>query len=388
MALHPVVGHEDVRSTLAAAFTRGSLPASLLLHGPRGVGKQHLGLWTARLAVCTDPSSDGPCDLCGPCRMALSLEHPDIHWYMPLERPKASGDRLVDALEDARLQAIAERRADSLAPSGAGGVRGLYLGAIRGLRSKASKRPTMADGPVFLVGDAELMVPQEASPEAANALLKLLEEPPGAARFILTSSEPGLLLPTIRSRTVPMHVGGLPERVVSDFLVERRGVDEKTAGWAASLARGSIGRALGFLPDGDDPGPLEEQRRDAHAIVAAAVAPTGGQGYRVALSYPPSRARALLDLLAFVEEWVRDLGAVAAGSPDRLFNTDARKRLERWVSEKELRAVDVPVAFAAIERSRELAKGNVNPQLVIAGLIRDLRAALAVDRRSPAHAAP
>jgi len=375
LTLHGLLGHEEVRHTLAEAHARGTLPAALLLHGARGVGKQHLALWLARLIVCEQPEG-GPCDRCVPCRMAGSLEHPDVHWYFPIERPKkVGGDRLDDALEDARQKAIAELRADALRPSHSDEVRGLYLGAVRNLRSRAAKRPTLA-GPVFIVGEAELLVPQEASPEAANALLKLLEEPPGEARFILTSSEPGLLLPTIRSRTVPVHVGGLPLEDVAAFLVEHRGTDVDVAAWAARLGRGSIGRALGFLPDEGEPGPLEGLRRSAFDLVVAATSARASDGYAAALGFPPARARALLDLFVFVEEWVRDLGAVAAGAGASVFNHDATARLEKLVASAGIGAVDVPAAFAKIEWARELAKGNVNPQLVVSGLVRDLRAAL------------
>lgn len=381
MSLHPLVGHEGVRETLANAHARHTLPSSLLLHGARGVGKQHLALWLARLLVCLEPSS-GPCERCGPCRMASSLEHPDIHWYFPLPRPKnASGDRLVDALEEARLETLAEVRAQSVRPSHFDEVRGIYVGTVRNLRSRAHKRPTMAQGPIFIVGDAEFLVPQEASPEAANALLKLLEEPPGGARFILTSSEPGLLLPTIRSRTVPLHIGAVPEQDVAGFLREHAGADAKISAWAAALSRGSVGRALGFLPEDGELGPLESIRRQAFDLVVAATAKQASEGYSLALRFPPAGARKLLPLFAFVEEWLRDLAAAAADADDLVFNRDALERLKKHVAHAEIRAVDVPVAFSYVEAAREFARGNVNPQLVVNGLMRDLRASL-VERAS------
>lgn len=377
MSLHPLLGHEAVRGVLSDAFGRGVLPSSLLIHGPRGVGKQHLALWLARLLVCKNPETSGPCERCGPCRMAKSLEHPDIHWYFPLPRPKkVAGDRLVDALEDARMQALAEIRAESLRPSHSSEVLGIYLGAARNLRSRAHKRPTMAEGPVFIVGQAEMLVSQEASPEAANALLKLLEEPPGGARFILTSSEPGLLLPTIRSRTVPLHVGGLPEEDVARLLQEHRGVDANVAEWAARLGRGAVGRSLGFLPDDGELGPLEALRRRAYELVVAATEKSAAGAYRSALGFPPAGARSLLALFAFVEEWVRDLAAVAAGADDLVFNHDAASRLREHVEQARLQTIDVAVAFSKIEWARELARANVNPQLVVNGLVHDLRAAL------------
>jgi DNA polymerase-3 subunit delta' len=309
--------------------------------------------------------------------MAQSLEHPDVHWYFPLPRPKnVSGDRLRDALETARMEALASRREQPLRPSHTDEVQGLYLGTVKNIRGRAHMRATMAAGPVFIIGDADLLVPQEASPEAANALLKLLEEPPGEARFILTSSEAGRLLPTIRSRTVPLQVSALDPGVISRFVQDTLEVEPRTAEWAAALGRGSLGRTLGFLPDGDEPGPLESLRRRAFKLVEVAIKDGGSEGYGVALGFPPAGARRLVDLFAFVEEWLRDLGAVASGAVDRVFNQDTAERLSSLVESSAILAADVPRALPAVERALELARGNVNPQLVVSGLIRDLRQAL------------
>jgi DNA polymerase-3 subunit delta' len=309
--------------------------------------------------------------------MALALEHPDIHWYFPLARPKGvSRERLRDALEQARHQELAALRATPIRPSWSDELLGIYLGSIQSLRAQAAKRPTMAEGPVFIVGQAELLVPQESSPEAANALLKLLEEPPGAARFILTSSEPGLLLATIRSRTVPLHVPPLSDTEARGFLEQHLELDPRRATWASRLGQGSIGRALAFLPDGDEQGPLEEQRRKAFDIVIAATGTDPSAGYAVAIGFPPARARTLIELFSFVEEWLRDLAAAAAGAEELVFNRDALPRLRKHVDGRSIEAWRVPTAFPCVERARELARGNVNPQLVVSGLIRDLRAAL------------
>ncbi|MDX1647440.1 MAG: hypothetical protein R3304_09875 [Longimicrobiales bacterium] len=376
MTLHPLVGHEPLRDALTASLLRDELPSSLLLHGPRGVGKQRLALWLAQLVVCSEPGERGPCGRCGPCRMALSLEHPDIHWYFPLPRPKGvSGDRLADALEQARHQELAEIRTEPMRPSWSDQIRAIYLGTVSRLRSTAAKRPSMA-GPVFIVGQAELLVPQEASQEAANALLKLLEEPPGQARFILTSSEPGMLLSTIRSRTVPVHVSPLAREEVQRFLEEEVDVEPKVARWAATLGQGSPGRAMAFLPEDGEAGPLEELRRKAFETVAAATSSEPSAGFRVALGFPPAGARKLIDLFTFVEEWLRDLAAAAAGADHLVFNQDALGRLKERADEASIDAARVPAAFPAVERARELARGNVNPQLVMSGLVRDLRQAL------------
>src|SRR5688572_9634631 len=186
MALHPLQGHLGARESLAHALARGVLPAALLFHGPRGIGKQRLALWLAQMIVCERPSLE-PCGACAPCRMSVSLEHPDVHWFFPLPRPKnVGGDRLADALEEARLEELGALREQPLRASYTDELRGLYVGTVKSIRAKAYMKPVMATGPVFIIGEAELLVPQEASPDAANAMLKLLEEPPGNTRFILT----------------------------------------------------------------------------------------------------------------------------------------------------------------------------------------------------------
>ena len=374
MKLHPVVGHQDAQRVLAGAHARGSLPSTLLLRGPKGVGKQRLALWLAQLLVCEASSPDGPCQSCPSCRMALSVEHPDLHWYFPLTRPKGvSGERLAGALEDARVNALAERRSEPLRASYDDELRGLYLGVVQNIRRRAYLRPTMASGQIFIVGDADLLVPQESSPEAANALLKLLEEPPGASRFILTSSEPGRLLSTIRSRTVPLHLSPPTTDEVEEFLISNASAEPDLAAWAALLSQGAIGRALGFLPDGAEKGPLEALRRKAYMLVDTALTEGHTAGYTAALSYSPAGARKLMDLFAFVEEWLRDLGAVASGAGDAVFNHDARPRLEKIVVRTGIAASDLTLAISAVEEARVLARGNLNPQLVIIGLIRNIQ---------------
>jgi DNA polymerase-3 subunit delta' len=314
--------------------------------------------------------------------MAVALEHPDVHWYFPLPRPKnAAGDRLADALEEARLEELAAIREQPLRVSHTDELRGLYVGTVKSIRAKAYMRPVMAPGPVFVIGEAEALVPQEASPDAANAMLKLLEEPPGNARFVLTTSEAGRLPPTIPSRTVPLHLAPLSTDEVAGFLRTHAGLDAKTSARAASLAQGSIGRALGFVPTphggGDQEGPLEELRRQALEIVAAAASPRASDGHAVALRFPPAGARALSELFTFVEEWLRDLAAVAAGVKHAAWHQDSLGRLDRLVAEGGLTSFQVAGAFTRVEKARERALANVNPQLVVGSLIAELRRSLA-----------
>ena len=113
MSLHPLWGHEDLQRSFGNARARDTLPASILLHGPTGTGKQRLALWIGQLLLCENGSSGTPCDACQSCRMVANLEHPDLHWFFPIPRPKGatgSPEKIADALEQARFEALAELR--------------------------------------------------------------------------------------------------------------------------------------------------------------------------------------------------------------------------------------------------------------------------------------
>ena len=151
-------------------------------------------------------------------RFAASLAHPDIHWFFPRPRLE-SGATLKDVTNDF-ADAVSERAKASGLYAPSSGLDGIYVSTVRAIVQLASISPAMAKRKLFIIGDAEQMVSQEGSDEAANALLKLLEEPPANTVIILTSSEPGALLPTIRSRVVNVRVAPLPRGDVEAFLAD------------------------------------------------------------------------------------------------------------------------------------------------------------------------
>src|SRR5690606_20094006 len=195
MTLPRVRGHQDLRARLARAVSTGGLAQSILLHGPEGIGKERVGLWLAQLLVCTSATPDGPCGACQPCRLVGRLEHPDVHWFFPLPRPEgASAEKLRDKLEDLRAHELQVRRENPGYVPAFDKAPAHFLAAVQRIQQLAGVRPAMGRRKVFVVGDAELMVPQESSPEAANAFLKLLEEPPDDTTVVVTSAHPGGLL--------------------------------------------------------------------------------------------------------------------------------------------------------------------------------------------------
>ena len=345
----------------------------MLFHGVPGCGKQSLALWLARTRLCTGGAA--PCNRCTSCRLALRLEHPDIHWHFPLPRPKGSPSpqRLAELLETARHERLAEFRRKPLRAEDGTGVKGIYLAAVLAIRRLAHRRPAMSREQFFVIGNAELLVPQEASPEAANALLKLLEEPPDGSRFILTSSRAGSLLDTIRSRALPIHLPPLSAPEVAAFLEEECGADREMANRAASLSQGSIGAALGYL---DADGVASREREQALALLRTVVGGRRADSYRVALDFKPAGARGLLDLLASLQLWIRDLGAVALDRDDQVVNRGELPFLREAAQRLNIVPFRVARAVSQVEEARMLAQGNVNPQLFMATLLLDLEETL------------
>jgi DNA polymerase-3 subunit delta' len=187
MPIIPVYGHDELRERLLPRIVAGTLPQSLLLHGPAGVGKQRLGLWIAQALICT--SDAPPCGACRECKYSLNLTHPDLTWVFPRPRPKGSDsdpEDIAEDLADARAKR-AEKHGLYAAPPGNEGV---YVATVRFLVRQASKTPALARRKVFVVGDADRMAQQEGAEVAANAFLKLLEEPPADTWVIAPPDDP------------------------------------------------------------------------------------------------------------------------------------------------------------------------------------------------------
>jgi DNA polymerase-3 subunit delta' len=218
--------------------------------------------------------------------------------------------------------------------------------------------PALGSKKIFIVGDAERMVPQEGADMAANAFLKLLEEPPADTTIVLTSSEPGALLPTIRSRVVAVRIPPLADASVRAFVedpVVKKHLDEHSKTSTAERARIAAGA----------PGRLLSRSEDARAtvsarkIIDAAVGTRASVRYATALAQGSTAARgAFSDTLAAVIELL--------GERVR----DAMHRRDDKSAAAASRAVD------AVLRAQTVAANNVSPQVITARLIRDLEETL------------
>jgi len=318
MPIPPLYGHEGTRNRLVGAIASGRLPQALLFEGPRGVGKQRLALWLAQALVCERAGGEARegCGECQQCKLVLNLSHPDVHWFVPLELTKKSGDadKQVEVVEEALAAEMAARREQPLyeAPSG---LASHGIAAVRLLLRRLALKPAMGSRKVFERHEPVHVV------------------------FVLTATAPEALLPTILSRVVRVRVARLADSIVAAFAQQELGVTgQRAVAQRVAAAEGCIGRVLAEGERGDRGG-------EAAQRFAAAVKAGPARRYAFALSQQPFQARGgFTGMLDGLLEQLRE---------------QARSGEETG---------SVVRAIAQVLEARTLAQGNVNPQLVAAVL--------------------
>lgn len=215
-----IVGNTRVKEVLKRMLESGRLPGALLFAGEEGVGKKLFALEVARALNCLTPRNNEACGECGSCVRIAKINYP--------EREDA----------DEWNQIIWTRHQDVglvVAPK-----RVLRVEQMRQIEKEANRRPLFGGkARVFLIDEADKL-----NDASANALLKVLEEPPRTSHLILITARPAMLLPTIRSRCQMIRFAPLIPDEIESHLTKNKLVDNKTARIRARAAGGSMGRAL------------------------------------------------------------------------------------------------------------------------------------------------
>ena len=335
MPFRAIIGHRRLLALTSRAIARGTLPPSLLLAGPAGVGKRRTAVAVAEAINCLQPLAGDDyerdaCGACTACRRIARGVHPDV---IVLE-PGESGTIKIEQVRD--------------------------------VIDKAGFRPFEGRRRVVIIDEADaLVVP------AQNAMLKTLEEPPSASVFLLVSSIPDALLPTVLSRCPRLRFGTIAATDIADILMRDHEYSEGEARAAAADADGSIGRALSAassdLADARDLARrlLEQAARTADPVrrldAARDLSQKSGPTTASEREQMAASLRALASLL-------RDIGVLATNSDERwVANADLRAELGRLAgvfgverSSKAYGAVDE--ALAALAR-------NVSPKVVADWLV-------------------
>jgi len=325
-----IIGHRRVVSLLARAVAQARLPPSLLLAGAAGVGKRRIALAVAATVNCLQPRQTPELerDACGECASCRRIErgvHPDVILVEP------------------------------------GDTGSIKIEQVRDVIDRAGYRPFEGRRRVVVIDEADAMVPA-----AQNALLKTLEEPPSASIFLLVSSLPDALLPTVRSRCPRLRLSPLSPAEVADVLVRDHDYAEADARAAAADAEGSVGRALSA-----EAADLTEARAAAQRILEQA-ARTGDPSRLIdsvkdVVGKKGSSAgerEQLAACLRATASLLRDLGLLAVHADTAtLANTDLQPQLQAlsrsYDGDRATRAYSaVDQALAALER-------NASPKVVV-----------------------
>jgi len=337
-------GNAETVHRLRDMLGRKRFPHAVILSGARGAGKYTLALMLAQALNCSAPTqTDGLPDFCGQCancRRIAQAANLDARFAEAVEARE--GLREADKKE---TRLFVQTHPDVLIVPPDPPQMMVKVDQVRRVIETIYYRPAEARERVYIFTDSAFMK------EAANSLLKVLEEPPDFATIFLLSENPGELLPTIRSRAMSFPLAAVPVEDVERYLAQYRPEwKPQQQALVARLSEGALGRARSF-----DVEAYVAARADALAILNSAL--VGGehtQLFKVTESYRPgAEGREKTErLLRTIYSLLRDLMFLGAGTPDLVQNIDIQSHLIK-VAE----AADFDWIAAASDRLAEVERG-------------------------------
>jgi DNA polymerase-3 subunit delta' len=316
------LGNTQTVTHLRESIRAQRFPHSLIIAGPKGAGKYTLALMLARAYNCLNPTeSDGLPDFCGVCSNCTRIaDSADLEARVAEAVEARDGLRETDKKE---TRILIQTHPDLLVVPPDPPQLLIKLGQVRQVIHVAYYRPPVESRRTFTIFTSSAFMK-----EAANSLLKVLEEPPEHTSLILLTENPQEMLPTIRSRAVIHRLGAIPAADLESLLAQRRPqLKQADRALAARLAEGAVGRALTI-----DLAAYVASRQDALVLLHTALRePDYSQLFHATESY---RAGAdgqekTISLLRALGSLVEDLLLVVAGAPQLIRNIDLAPELER-----------------------------------------------------------
>ncbi|NLE92007.1 MAG: DNA polymerase III subunit delta' [Elusimicrobia bacterium] len=303
-------GQDEALGMLRQYLKSSRMPSGLIFCGPEGVGKKTAAVLTAKALNCLSAANE-PCGQCASCLKIEKGEHPDVH--------------LIENDQDA-----------------------VKSDDIRALRREIFLKPYEGKKRVFIIDNAHKL-----TAEAANSILKVLEEPPEGSIIILVTSCPSRLLKTVLSRCQSVRFRRLTAPVLEALLRDSHGVDAQTAGFLSSFSCGSPGAAL------------KMQRRKIVEERDRAVDYFLGKGPDISAGLKEREdAKAAMTAMA---AWLRDVILLKTGVPEsRLVNYDRRRDAADCGAC--YTTAELLKAFRALADSLLFLEQNVNVKLLVSGL--------------------
>lgn len=236
-------GHESLKANLRELADSGRIPHAVMLSGPSGSGKMMLARAFARYIHCENPHDGESCGQCRNCRLHEGLTHPDVHFVFPIVKNEKSRILVsADRMEEWREMLVKnptmpeEKWLEILEAGNSQPL--IYVNEADEIVRADSLPPYTSKHKIFII-----WLPERMNLEAANKLLKVIEEPAEGTLFVLVSNNELQVLPTIFSRVQRFHAGRLSEMEISSYLVRKFGMDNDEASRLASISEGSLTKA-------------------------------------------------------------------------------------------------------------------------------------------------
>ncbi|GBD94141.1 DNA polymerase III subunit tau [bacterium BMS3Abin05] len=233
MSFDRIIGQAPIKDTLQKIITNGRLSKTYIFYGPEGGGKDAMAIEFAKAINCLDETRV-PCDVCTNCRQIGALTHPDLRILY------AGSKKNLEKESAGRFQIKAK---DPYIPLAKNSLAKILIDSTRELKQFLSLKIFNVKHRVIIISEADRMTEQ-----AANSILKLLEEPPEKTMFILTTSQIDRLLPTIVSRCQVIKFSPLKADEIRDELI-KRGTEKIQATIVSRLAGGNFRKAMILLQE-------------------------------------------------------------------------------------------------------------------------------------------
>jgi DNA polymerase-3 subunit delta' len=322
MGFQQFLGNAQTVTHLRESMRAGRFPHSLILAGPKGAGKYTLALMLAQAFNCLNPTeTDGLPDFCGTCSNCLRIGDAANLEERVAEAVEARDDLRETDKKETRI--LIQTHPDVLIVPPDPPQLMIKMGQVRQVIHVAYYRPPIECKRTFTIFTSSAFMR-----EAANSLLKVLEEPPEHTSLILLTENPHELLPTIRSRAVVHRLSALAAAELEALLATRRPeLKPADLALAARLAEGAVGRALTI-----DLGVYLSSRQDALVLLRTALRePDYTLLFHATESYRAGSdgQEKTISLLRALGSLIEDLLLVVAGTPRLIRNLDLAAELDR-----------------------------------------------------------
>jgi DNA polymerase-3 subunit delta' len=232
ISLSTFIGNARIVEILKRAFRQNRLPHAMIFAGPEGVGKCSLALLMAQYVNCLSPGDSGACGACSACKRIMAVIE-----CRHLECESAKAEGFCGTCPTCRLRTRRHPDIQLIEPI----KTTISIDQVRELIRETAFQPLEARYRVIILDPAEQM-----RPEAHNSLLKTLEEPPSRTIIILVTTNPYILLETIRSRSRLLQFGAIPQAQIERYLMVHEGKGAEEARLAAVFSGGCLAAALAF----------------------------------------------------------------------------------------------------------------------------------------------